>query len=407
VAGTRQAGRRGGAVVSRAGGPEPVLAGATAAAGAAVSGVVLVAAVVLVAWATDSRTGASARDALRTAVDAWLLAHRGVLRLPSGTVAAVPLGLTALPAVLLHRAGVSVARSLGIADLAAAARAVAALAAGYAALAAGLARLAATPTVAVGPLSAGIGAAVLATVAAGVGIVRAARLGPALVDLLPPAAMAVARAATAAVAMLLAAGAALVVLGLATHAGRATGLIRALDAGLVGGAVLLLVDVLLAPNAVVWGAGYAAGPGFAVGAGTVVSPFGSALGPVPALPLLAALPQGDGAPPALRAVLVAPVAAGVLAGVLVRRRLPPGTPPRWAAVAGAATGPAAGAALAVLAALAGGSVGGGYLTAVGPSPWQVGVAIMVEVGAPAALAAALLPARRTGAGLGAGEGAGR
>jgi hypothetical protein len=387
-----------------------VLAGTTGAAGAAVSGIAIVAAVVLVAWATDSRTGASAQDAVRTAANAWLLAHRGTLRLPSGTATAVPLGLTVLPAVLLHRAGVSVARSLGIADhlpdsrlpdsrravrpaLRAAAGAVVALAAAYAALAALVARLAATPAVAVGAVPAAAGAAVLATVAAGIGVVRAAHLGGALAGLLPPAAAAVAQAAAAAVAMLLAAGAALVVLGLATHAGRATALIRALDPGLVGGAVLLLVDVLLAPNAVVWGVGYAAGPGFAVGAGTVVSPFGSTLGPVPALPLLAALPQGENAPPALRAVLVIPVAAGALAGVLVGRRLPAGTPPRWAAAAGAATGAAAGAALAVLAALAGGSVGGGYLTAVGPSPWQVGVAVMAEVGVPAALAAALMPPR--------------
>jgi hypothetical protein len=369
-----------------------VLAGLTAAAGAALSGLVVVAAVVLVAWATDSRTGASARDALRTAADAWLLAHRGTLRLPSGTVAAVPLGLTVLPAALLDRAGVSVARNLGIGDdLGRAGRALAALTGGYAALAAVVARLAGTPAASIGPVSAGIGAAVLAAVAGGVGMVRAGRLGPAVTRLLPPAAPAVARATGAAVATLLAAGAALVVLGLAAHAGRAVALTRALDPGLVGAVVLLLVGVVLAPNAVVWGAAYAAGPGFAVGAGTGVSPFGSALGAVPALPLLAALPQGAAPPAAARTVLVVPVAAGALAGVLVSRRLPPGTPARWAAVAGAGTGVATGAALAALAALSGGAVGGGYLTAVGPSPWQVGLAVMVEVGAPAALTAALLP----------------
>jgi len=415
-----------------------LLAGAVAAAGAALSGIAVVAAVVLVAWVTDSRTGASAGEAVRTAAAAWLLAHHGTLRLPSGTVAAVPLGLTVLPAVLLHRAGVSMARSLGVGSLGVATRgpgradrrrtlagrgarerlrerqrrgpstsaetrepalatagaAVAALAVGYSGLAVLVARLAGTPAASVGPVSAGLGAAVLAAVAGGLGVVRAGYLRAVVARLLPPAAPAVARATAAAVASLLAAGAALVALGLVGHAGRAITLTRALDPGLVGAVVLLLAGVLLAPNAVVWGAAYAAGPGFALGAGTAVSPFGSALGPVPALPLLAALPQGEATPPALRAVLVVPVAAGALAGVLLGRRLPAGTSPGWAAVAGAVTGLASGAALAVLATLAGGPVGGGYLTAVGPSPWQVGLAVAVEIGAPAALVAALLPTRR-------------
>ncbi len=412
--------RAGGGAGGSGAGTGTVLAGTVAAAGAALSGVALIAAVVLVAWATDSRTGASARDALRTAADAWLLAHRGTLRLPSGTVAVVPLGLTVLPAVLLHRAGVSVARTLGLADrapgrrrpaesaptggsaasgrpaLREAARAVAALAAAYGVLAAIVAGIAGTPTVAVGPFSAGAGAALLAAAAGGVGLLRAARLGPALAELLPPAVPVVARAAAAAVGMLLAAGAALVVLGLAVHAGQGVALTRALDPGLVGAAVLLLVNVVLAPNAVVWGAGYAVGPGFAVGAGTGISLFGSTLGPVPALPLLAALPQSATTPPALRAILLVPVAAGAVAGVLVGRRLPAGTPTRWAAATGAAAGPAAAAVLAVLAALSGGPVGGGYLVAVGPSPWQVGLAVLVEVGVPAALAATLVPARSTG-----------
>ncbi len=366
VAGTQRAAERAGGVRRdhRPRPAGPVLAATTAAAAAALSGLAVVAAVVLVAWATDSRTGASAQDAVRFAADAWLLAHHGTLRLPSGTVAAVPLGLTVLPAVLLHRAGVSLARGLGLTELPPAGQAVALLAAGYGLLAALVARLAGTPAVAVGPVSAGLGAAGLAVLAGGLGAVRAGHLGPAVTGLLPEPVPAVARAAAAAVALLVAAGAALVVLGLAVHAGRAVALTRTLDPGLVGVAVLLLVGVLLAPNAVVWGAAYAAGPGFAVGAGTGVSPFGAALGPVPALPLLAALPQGATAAPALRVVLVLPVVAGVLAGVLVSRRLPAGTP----------------------------TVGGGYLTAVGPSPWQVGLAVLVEVGAPAALTAALVPA---------------
>ena len=46
---------------------------------------------------------------------------------------------------------------------------------------------------------------------------------------------------------------------------------------------------------------------------------------------------------------------------------------------------------AVLAVLAGGALGPGYLAAVGPSGWQVALALAVEVGVPAAVTAALVP----------------
>ena len=54
---------------------------------------------------------------------------------------------------------------------------------------------------------------------------------------------------------------------------------------------------------------YLLGPGFAVGTGTLVSPAAVVLGPVPAFPLLAALPA-DGPAPALDGALVALPGAG-------------------------------------------------------------------------------------------------
>ena len=55
--------------------------------------------------------------------------------------------------------------------------------------------------------------------------------------------------------------------------------------------LLLLVQLAYVPNAIVWSICYTLGPGFAFGAGTVVAPTGSALGPLPLLPMLAALPD--------------------------------------------------------------------------------------------------------------------
>lgn len=419
-----------GPVASR---PSVVLHAALTALGAALSGLAVVAAVVLVAWVADARTGASGGDAVRAAADAWLLAHRGGLRLPAGSVGAVPLGLTVLAAVLLHRAGASLARAVEVTDLPAAARAAGALTAVYALATAAVARLAAAPTVAASALAAGIGAALLAAAAGGSGVVRGADLGAALRAVLPAPVPAVARAAATGVLALLGAGAALVLLGLGVHAGRFADLTRVLDPGLVGGAVLVLGCLLLLPNAAVWAVAYAAGPGFAVGAGTAVSPFGATLGPVPALPLLAALPQDGSPPPVVRAVLVLPVLAGVVVGVALARRLPAPRPVPLPAAGGTAAagtvdggtadggtadagtadagggvgtagraaraagwglvaGLAAAAAVTVLAALSGGPLGDGYLAAVGPSPWRVALALAVEIGVPAALTAALLPA---------------
>ncbi|NEE53129.1 hypothetical protein G3M55_52100, partial [Streptomyces sp. SID8455] len=76
-------------------------------------------------------------------------------------------------------------------------------------------------------------------------------------------------------------------------------------------AVLLLALALL-PNAVIWGAAYALGAGFQVGAGTLVTPLAATSGPdLPPFPLLAALPTDGPGTPLTCAVAAIPVAAGV------------------------------------------------------------------------------------------------
>ena len=96
--------------------------------------------------------------------------------------------------------------------------------------------------------------------------------------------------------------------------------------------------------------------------------------------------------PVTALVLLAPLGAGVLAGVLTHRRADPGAQGRRvrdAAGQAALAGPVAGAGLLVLAWLSGGPLGGGRLSDVGPSPWRVGVAVLVEVGVFAAATAAV------------------
>ena len=63
-----------------------------------------------------------------------------------------------------------------------------------------------------------------------------------------------------------------------------------LQAGIFGGALLLLLNLLYLPNAAIAMASYVAGSGFAVGAGTLISPWWYHSDQIPVLPLLGILP---------------------------------------------------------------------------------------------------------------------
>jgi hypothetical protein len=153
--------------------------------------------------------------------------------------------------------------------------------------------------------------------------------------------------------------------------------------------LLLLAQLAYVPNAIAWAISFTLGPGFAFGTGTVIAPTGSALGPLPAFPMLAALPPGvhSGVPAVLSlAVLLVPYLAGVFGGLVMTRAAPAlalETAPLW----GFACGMLAGCVLGVLAAVAGGPLGDGRLAAVGPSGWQVAVVAALEVGVAAAVSA--------------------
>jgi Family of unknown function (DUF6350) len=67
-------------------------------------------------------------------------------------------------------------------------------------------------------------------------------------------------------------------------------LTTALQPGIFGGALLLLLNILYLPNAAIALASYAAGSGFAVGTGTLVSPWWLHTEQLPVFPLLGILP---------------------------------------------------------------------------------------------------------------------
>lgn len=360
--------------------------GGLAAAWALGAGLVAFAVPVLLVWAADRRSGAGAAEAARVAGQLWLLAQGSPLRLPSGMVGLVPLGLAAVPLALLHRAGRHSAVQLKVRSSRPAAQLVLAVALPYAVVATCLTPLIATDDVTPVAARALLGTLLVGVVGAGSGIVREARLAEPVRRFFPERVRAVWSAATVAAAALLAAGALLVVVAVLLQLSRVTALSGSTGPGVVGGTALVLLQVLLLPNAATWGVSWLAGPGFAVGVGTSVGPWGVALGNVPALPLLGALPT-EAPPTAIAlAALGVPVAAGVVAGARLSSRLGDRCWTQAGADAGA-LGLLVGAALALLALLSGGPLGAARLAVVGPSWWQVGLAVAGEVALGALLAA--------------------
>jgi hypothetical protein len=72
--------------------------------------------------------------------------------------------------------------------------------------------------------------------------------------------------------------------------GQATLITQVLAPGFFGSILLLILNLLYLPNVALAGLSYVSGAGFAVGAGTHLSPLTQDIGQIPALPLLAALP---------------------------------------------------------------------------------------------------------------------
>ncbi|MGH1555120.1 cell division protein PerM [Streptomyces sp. L7] len=128
------------------------------------------------------------------------------------------------------------------------------------------------------------------------------------------------RAAGIGAAVFVGGGALLLTASLVWHGGAARTSFLRLTEALSGRFAVLLLCLALVPNAAVWSAAYALGPGFALGTHHTVDPLNSAPAPLlPPFPLLAAVPDaGAGTPLNWLAGLV-PLAAGVMAGWFVAR----------------------------------------------------------------------------------------
>lgn len=371
--------------------------GAMAAAAVAATGLGTVALLVLVGWIAAPDSGTGLGGVLRTAVLAWLIGHHVGFSLPgAGPIGLLPLGLVLLPGALLWRAGRWVVRSSGVTGLRQVGTAALALAAPYAMLAAALAMAAGSRQAVPSLPEAVICPFGLAFLAGGLGGARALAPWGQLAGVLSVRVRSLTIGTLASLAVLSAAGALIAGVSLALHLAQFRAQSAALGPGPVGAGLLLLGELAYTPNAVVWAISFALGPGFAFGAGTVMAPTGSAMGRLPSLPLLAALPTGVHAglaAPLSVAVIAAPYLAGV-AGGLASARMAPLAALEIAPLWGLACGTLTGAVLAAVTALSGGSLGSGRLSAVGPSAWQAGLVAALEVGVAGAVVAGLVNWRR-------------
>ena len=396
--------------------PMPLwLQGGLESAQAAIISALVVIAPIVAVWAT-SGFGSAGFDVLaRLAGQAWLVIHGVPLYLTTvgegsaarpetGTLSLLPLGLTLIPFLLAWRAGRRLARASYTDQLWQALLGSWLVYAGFGIATGFICR---TEDVEVFLWWAGL----LPLVPFGLGMVIGARreagswsrlIGVDAVDWIARTSQharwagsylaSAAKAGFVAVIAALAISSALLAVDLFIHWNLVVAVYEALDAGPVGGAALTIAQLGFLPNLAVFALAWLTGSGFALGVGSQVGPLGTAVGPLPTIPVFAAIPSGplDFGPVAL----VVPVLAGVLAGWWFLREgenhfdewLSIKLHVRWLTAAASTlflaliVGAAAGVLAAALAWLARGSAGIGRLTDIGPDPLWTAVWLAAEVG---------------------------
>ncbi len=226
------------------------------------------------------------------------------------------------------------------------------------------------------------------------------------------------RAAGAGAAVLVGGGALLLAVSLVWHSAAAGEAFLRLTEGWSGRFAVLLLCLTLVPNAAVWAAVYALGPGFVLGAGHVVAPTASTPAALlPPFPLLAAVPDAGPGTPLHWSAGAVPLVAGAVVGWFTARAAcadAPGAPgaPDVPDVPG--SGPVAGVwswrrtaaaafvaavlcavLVALLAAFAGGPLGSAALARFGPVWWQAGGATLAWIGVVAVPVAVVVRAWRS------------
>jgi hypothetical protein len=336
----------------------------------------------VVGWyLTDAGTHGAPGGALRVGAMGWLVAHGSGVSIEGVRITAVPLGLTLLCAWTIWRVGRRVGESIGdhgpdAAGLEDGARdwtvpiAAVLFITGYVVVAVGTASVAATAATAPSTprtllwsllLAGAVGVPALA-----VGSGRAAIWIPEI----PLAVRTIALVARRILLAWLVVATAVWLLALVAEFATVANLTSQLGADAGETVLLLLLGLGLAPNATLWSSAYLLGPGFSVGAGTLVAPSEVVLGPLPLFPMLAAIPTSSPGTGWAVALMLTPA---VVAAVVMARTHGVVPSASWdrAAIRGGVGGIIAGVVIALLSGQAGGAVGPERLQFVGPFVFEV------------------------------------
>lgn len=179
---------------------------------------------------------------------------------------------------------------------------------------------------------------------------------------------------------LIAVGAVVVVAGLIAGSGQVIGLYQASNADAIGAIVIALGQLMYLPTLVLWAVAFTAGPGFALGTDTAVTPAATQVGALPGIPVLGAVPDTTSSWLLLLALL--PVGIGALTGWMLRSRMPRTTGPEPFGprlVVAVAVSVLTGGVGALFALASTGSIGPGRLADTGPEPGPLALALGLEV----------------------------
>ncbi|MBQ1160929.1 hypothetical protein KBZ21_23005 [Streptomyces sp. A73] len=389
--------------------------------------------VVLLLWTVSPYPDSGAGGALRTAADLWLLAHgthlvrHETLAGSSAPVGVTPLLLTAVPVWLLWRAtreGLDARLTADDDDTYGPLAVAGWVAGGYLLVAAAAVAYASGSPIEAEPVSTVWRLPLFVVVVTGLCAAyctrnpsRSVATGwAAFLARLPEAARvrlrvllrhvtrdraALAVQAGGAATVVLCAGGAMLLAGaLIWNLQAVFGVFPELTDSASGRFAVVLLTIALLPNAMLWATSYGLGPGFTLGAGSVVAPAGTSSAPqLPPFPLLSAVPdEGTGSVVQWCLAGTVPLLGGLMCGWWVgRSEVAVGPPPKgahgragWRAVV--VTVPLAallcGSLLALSTACAGGPLGNDALAHLGPYWWQTGGAAcgwLLVVGLPTAL----------------------
>lgn len=364
----------------------------------------------MLSWLIEQNPGSNFNTVIQTTSRIWLNAHFVAIQIAEGKVAGikapsyeftlVPLGFTALIIYLIYRAGKNLANQPAL---------------GYAWASAissyGLVAFAAT-TVSSSkdikvqdiagvflPLSIFSLVLIFSSLYCACEDEAALRLRirdflAALADRIPwaikPVLSPAFRAGTAVVLTLAAFSAIAVATLIAVNWVDAIKLYQGLQLSFMGTLVISFGQLALLPNLIIYGMSWFTGVGFSLGVGSTVSPLAVELGPLPAIPMLAALPASTDS---LMIVFVLVILLAAFFATLLVKPFTAQLRFDYASTTGAALtlgigiGLVAAIEMFFLAVISGGSIGPERMSQIGINPWLVFLITFVEVALISSLAA--------------------